>query len=83
MSAQYRVHFEMKRSHSHQDKCPSVVSRSAVGLCDIIYGLTSPDCTTTHPRAMKGDRGGLQDSGDQDKGPYVVATPRRPMMCAT
>jgi hypothetical protein len=41
----------------------------------MIYGLTRPDCTTAHPGAMKGDRGGIQDSGDQDKCPSVVATP--------
>jgi hypothetical protein len=75
MSAQYKVHFEMKSSHSHQDKCPSVVSRSAVGVRDVIYGLTSPYCTAAHPEVMMGNRGGLQVSGDQDKCPSVVATP--------
>jgi hypothetical protein len=82
MSAQFKVHFEMKSSHKHQDKCPSQVSRSAVGVRDVIYGLTSPDCKTAHPGAMKGDCGGIQDSGDQYKFPSVVATPRHPMMCA-
>jgi hypothetical protein len=41
----------------------------------IIDGLTSPDCTTAHHGDMKGDCGGLQDSGDRNKFPSVVATP--------
>jgi hypothetical protein len=53
ISAQHTVQFEMKRTHGNEDKWKVVLPSSAVDVRDVVYGLTSPDCTTAHPGVMK------------------------------
>jgi hypothetical protein len=43
----------MKRTHGNEEKWKIVLSRPAMDRRDIIYGLTSPDCTTAHPGVTK------------------------------
>jgi hypothetical protein len=50
-----------------------MISRSTVEFRDIIYGLTSSDCTSAHPGVTKGDQGGLPDSGDQEEGGLMLS----------
>jgi hypothetical protein len=41
-----------------------MLSRPTVDVRNVIYGLTSSDCTTTNPGVTKGGQGGLMDRGD-------------------
>jgi hypothetical protein len=44
-----------------------MLSRPTVDVRDVIYGLTSSDCTSAHPGVTKGGQGRLPDSGEKVK----------------
>jgi hypothetical protein len=57
----------MKSSHGYQEEGGLMLSRPTVDVRDVIYGLTSSDCTSAHPEVTKGDQGGLPDKVDQKR----------------
>jgi hypothetical protein len=65
----------MKSSHGDQAEGGLMHSRPTVDARDVIYGLTSLDCTSAHPRVTKGDQGGLPDKGDQEEGGLMLSRP--------
>jgi hypothetical protein len=38
----------MKRTHGNEEKWKVVLPRPAVDRREVVYGLTSPDCTSAH-----------------------------------
>jgi hypothetical protein len=72
---QHKLHFEMKRTHGNEDKWKVVHPRPAMDVRDVIYGLTSPDCTSAHPGAMKDTCGEMKRThGNEDKWKSLVPT---------
>jgi hypothetical protein len=65
----------MKSNHGDKEEGGSMLSRPAVDVRDIIYGLTSSDCTSTHPGVTKGDQCGLLDSGEKSEGRLMLSRP--------
>jgi hypothetical protein len=78
ISAQHKVQFKMNRTHGNEDKWKVVLPRPAVDMRDIIYGLTSQDCTTTHPGVTKDTCGEAKNKlllGNEEKWKVVVTRP--------
>jgi hypothetical protein len=65
----------MKSRHGDQEEGGFMLSRPTVDVRNVIYGLTSSDCTSAHPGATKGGQGGLPDSGDQEEGGLMLSRP--------
>jgi hypothetical protein len=76
ISAQHKVHFEMKRTHGNEEKWKVVHPRPAVDVRNVIYGLTSPDCTTAHPGVTKDTYGEMKRTqGNEEKWKVVLPRP--------
>jgi hypothetical protein len=65
----------MKSNHGDQEEGRSILFRPSVDVRDIIYGLTSSDCTSAHPGVTKGDQDGPLDSVEKAEGRSILSRP--------
>lgn len=67
----------MKRTHGNEEKWKVVLPRPAVDRRDVIYGLTSPDCTSAHTGVTENTCGEATNKlllGNEEK--WKVVLPR-------
>jgi hypothetical protein len=68
----------MKRTHGNEEKWKVVLPRPAVDRRDVIYGLTIPDCTSTHTGVTKNTCGEAKNKlllGNEEKWKVVLHRP--------
>jgi hypothetical protein len=65
----------MKRNHGNEEKWKVVFPRPAVDRRDVIYGLTTPDCTSAHTGVTKNTCGEATNKlllGNEEKWKFVL-----------